>query len=95
MCKHGTVRMVEQSRLPGKEYRHDDPIELDECIADIVLALNEGGVPTTSSCCGHGTAPGHISLRGDRHLLVIDPLYMAWSSIEMIRSNLKQDAEGA
>lgn len=74
MCKHGTDRMVEQSRLPGGEYRDKERlIPIDECIADIVLALNDGGVHTKACCCGHGHPPGEIILCDDRVLLILEP----------------------
>lgn len=35
-------------------------VEVDSCIAPIVAALNDGGIPTVGSCCGHGLrAEGH------------------------------------
>jgi len=42
---------------------------VDACIADIVRALNAGGVKTTSCCCGHGNA-GSIMLADGRELLI-------------------------
>jgi hypothetical protein len=44
----------------------------DPCIAPLVKALNDGGLPTVASCCGHGTTPGWIALRDDRTLLLTD-----------------------
>lgn len=44
--------------------------DIDRCIAPIVRALNEGGVATIASCCGHGHMPGIISLADGRHLMV-------------------------
>ena len=32
-------------------------IRLDSCIADLILALNEHGIKTLGSCCGHGKHP--------------------------------------
>ena len=43
---------------------------IDRCIAPIVRALNEGGVLTTSSCCGHGKGPGSILLADGRELAI-------------------------
>ena len=42
----------------------------DPEIADIVQALNAGGVPTVASCCGHGHRPGCIALVDGRELFV-------------------------
>jgi len=41
---------------------------VDACIAEIVHALNAGGVITTSSCCGHGKTDGSILLADGREL---------------------------
>ena len=45
----------------------------DPEIADIVSALNNGGVPTVASCSGHGQ-DGIISLIDGRELVVKWPL---------------------
>jgi hypothetical protein len=47
------------------------PWNIDRCIAPIVKALNDGGVPTIASCCGHGNLPGLISLVDGRHLVIV------------------------
>ena len=41
------------------------------CIADLVAALNAGGVVTVASCCGHGRGDGIISLEDGRELTVL------------------------
>lgn len=43
---------------------------IDSCIADIVRALNAGGVPTRSCCCGHGQYQGSIVLQDGRELVI-------------------------
>lgn len=42
----------------------------DPEIADLVGALNHGGVPTVASCSGHGHRPGSIALKDGRWLVV-------------------------
>jgi hypothetical protein len=37
-------------------------VDVDECIAPLVKALNDGGYRTLASCCGHGKQPGTIPL---------------------------------
>lgn len=32
----------------------------DPCIADLVAALNAGGLRTVASCCGHGYRPWYL-----------------------------------
>ena len=74
MCKYGTDRFVDQALFPGADYiDKSKKVHLDECIADLVLALNEGGVHTIASCCGHGHPPGEILLKDGRTLLIIEP----------------------
>lgn len=36
----------------GQEHKAVKPI--DRCISNLVIALNEAGVQTRGSCCGHG-----------------------------------------
>lgn len=43
---------------------------IDACIAPIVQALNDAGVGTAASCCGHGKRPGRITLRDGRDLVI-------------------------
>jgi len=43
---------------------------IDACIADIVKALNDAGVYTTTSCCGHGIRQGWIGLLDGRVLRI-------------------------
>ena len=42
----------------------------DPCIVDLVAALNEAGLETVASCCGHGSLWGIVSLRDGRELVV-------------------------
>jgi hypothetical protein len=46
----------------------------DPEIADIVRALNSGGVKTLASCSGHGEKPGGIALADGRQLLLLESL---------------------
>lgn len=45
--------------------------EIDRCIAPLVQALNDGGILTSSCCCGHGKELGHIWLRDGRILAIM------------------------
>jgi len=47
--------------------------KIDSCIADLVRALQEGGIDMRSSCCGHGDVVGNIYLQDGRVLLVLSP----------------------
>lgn len=47
------------------------PSGIDEEILPLVVALNNGGIPTVSSCSGHGRELGHIWLKDDRVLIIV------------------------
>jgi len=47
--------------------------EIDSCIAPIIQALNDGGILTSNSCCGHGNADGEIILQDGRILQIKEP----------------------
>ena len=73
MCKHGDTVFIPIEKFPatyGKTYSGKTMIEIDQCIAGIVLALNGGGVYTIASCCGHGKGPGDIMLADGRKLII-------------------------
>ena len=44
---------------------------IDWCIAEIVAALNAGGVRTVASCCGHQRRHGRIDLVDGRVLTIL------------------------
>jgi hypothetical protein len=46
----------------------------DPEIADLVGALNQGGIRTIASCSGHGEKPGWIALKDGRQLAVLPDL---------------------
>jgi hypothetical protein len=73
MCEHGNTVDLEVTVPADLSHTGQDrwavkPI--DRCIAPIVQALNDGGVTTVSSCCGHGKRPGVIALADGRTLVV-------------------------
>jgi hypothetical protein len=43
---------------------------IDKCIAPIIKALNDSGIYTSSSCCGHGKDDGIITLHDGRTLII-------------------------
>lgn len=42
----------------------------DPCLEPLVRALNQGGIPTVASCCGHGGLMGNIALKDGRELII-------------------------
>lgn len=43
----------------------------DPCLASLVKALNDGGISTVASCCGHGTHVGSVALSDGRWIVVM------------------------
>lgn len=76
MCEHGDHVEVENLLAFDGESQHRRTWKIDACIAPIVKALNEGGVATVASCCGHGKTPGRIDLE-DGRILVMDFVALA------------------
>lgn len=68
MCEWGNKVQVRLCRMQ----RGSNFADVDECIAPIVRALNDAGIETVASCCGHGKNKGSIVLKDDREL-VIEP----------------------
>lgn len=72
MCKWGiTATQVKLAHPNGKGRTH---VPVDPCIAHLVQGLNDAGLQTVASCCGHGKRPGNIMLE-DGQELVIAPDY--------------------
>lgn len=46
----------------------------DPEVADLIRALNNGGVPTVASCSGHGEKPGWVALKDGRQLAIVPDL---------------------
>lgn len=42
----------------------------DPCLAPLVKALNDAGIATVASCCGHGRQPGTVALADGRELVI-------------------------
>jgi hypothetical protein len=55
----------------------------DPEIADLVAALNNGGVPTVASCSGHGEVFGNIALEDGRELWIL-PNYETARRVERL-----------
>lgn len=75
LCAHcGRAEMLmEVTVLPHPSHtgqQHQAIKGVDACIAGVVCALNDGGVTTTGSCCGHGRNDGSILLADGREIIV-------------------------
>ena len=92
MCEWDNTKLVRlcESRR-GSIYA-----DVDECIADIVQALNDADIPTVASCCGHGKIHGSIVLKKepvDIELVIRDFPYPYPK--EDLRRNGKRDYESS
>lgn len=61
MCKQGTEKQIKLTDGRIKS--------CDECIQPLVQVLNNYGLQTTSSCCGHGKQIPTISLADGREIM--------------------------
>lgn len=69
-CKKVLVTIPKELSHTGKERKAYKPI--DSCIADIVKALNKGGIKTEFSCCGHKKGKRSIIMLSDGRDIIIE-----------------------
>lgn len=74
MCMDGQETML-YVPIPANlsytgEFRWDIKA-VDSCIAPLVQALNDAGIYTANSCCGHGREDGTIHLHDGRILRIV------------------------
>lgn len=69
MCKHGIEATQVRLSRPRADGRTHAPV--DPCIAPLVQILNDAGILTIGSCCGHGHRPGIINLSDGQELIVM------------------------
>lgn len=73
MCKWGTttnLTVTIPAHLSHTGAERQDVKDIDSCIVDIVRALNDAGIITVASCCGHGKRPGNIALLDGREIII-------------------------
>lgn len=84
MCDHSPNReaamVVIREGTPERKRR--DGVWCDPCLVPLVTALNDGGIPTIASCCGHGTHPSTVALTDGRWIFLVpaeqvDAIYAA------------------
>jgi len=74
MCEWGTYKEVlvkipaDLSSTGREKWKY---AKIDACIADLVDALQKGGIDMRGSCCGHGKAYGDIHLQDGRVILIL------------------------
>ena len=67
-----------------------DGVFCDPCIAPLVEALNNAGIKTIASCCGHGHRPGAITLIDGRELVIARD----WAEARRIGDLFRTDING-
>lgn len=73
MCRLGNIILLSVPILAELSYTGKarwDVKSIDSCIAPIVEALNNGGIFTFNSRCGHGKEDGRIDLQDGRILII-------------------------
>lgn len=72
MCKYHGGTYEGNLRVELAHPRSDgiDWCTVDACIQPLVQAINDTGIQTLNSCCGHGQRPGWIALEDGRHILI-------------------------
>lgn len=68
MCDHPNREAAMEVIERGAEGR--TTVWCDPCIAPLVKALNDAGIRTVASCCGHGQRPGNVMLADGRELII-------------------------
>jgi len=73
MCEWGDTVEIElmiSASLGHTGNTYKKLVSIDRCIAPIVKALNDVGMTTVASCCGHGKQPGTIALVNGREIMI-------------------------
>lgn len=63
--------MCRQAIDERRVFIRGEPKGIDGCIVGLVVALNNAGLFTRASCCGHGKQPGRISLEDGREIILL------------------------
>ena len=95
MCDEHSSVLVE---IPTASERgeHGRQRGIDGCIAPLIDALNQGGVATVASCCGHNKRPGSIVLADGRELRIFrtfDPDRLLLQDIPSELDRLRRERE--
>lgn len=62
--------MCDHSPREAASVHISDGVWCDPCLEPIIRALNDAGVQTVASCCGHYHRPGNIALADGRELVI-------------------------
>ena len=73
MCKWNDIKPLEvliPANISYTGVARIKVVNIDKCIYSIVKALNDNGITTIASCCGHENIPGNIMLSDGRELII-------------------------
>ncbi len=73
MCKWGNTKKLQvtiPAHLSHTGVERVDEKDIDSCIYEFVKMLNDNGIITIASCCGHGKQPTNIALYDGREVIV-------------------------
>lgn len=74
MCERDNTEIIEITIVAKHSKTGMDrrgTVGVDKCIVPLVKALNEAGLTTVASCCGHGKRYGNIALADGREILIM------------------------
>ena len=92
MCEQGDTVVLNlwiPGRLDHTGKGRMKPCDIDRCLANLVEALNTGGILTEACCCGHGKRPGNIIL-GNGQVIEIHETEEAWRAAKLDDEEYKQ-----
>lgn len=89
MCEHKNDLSHEvKVKLDKPDYRGRNHCWVDRCIAPIVQALQDAGIKTDASCCGHGYLPITIALEGEKWLVIFEDNKSFHRAMEPFKVNI-------
>jgi len=74
MCNYSVPCRERNMVIIERDKNFKPTVWCDPCLANIIKALNYGGVKTVASCCGHGVQDGSIVLSDGRELVILNKL---------------------
>lgn len=83
MCEHAPNREAAMV-ITHRDATGKPTVWCDPCIAPIVRALNDGGLPTIASCCGHHGGVGRITLADGRELFLVPDFEAASAAHDLL-----------
>lgn len=70
MCNYGPNRDAAMTVLK-RDDAGEPTVWCDPCLTPLVKALNDAGLRTVASCCGHGSGVGRIAMACGQELFLL------------------------